>query len=358
MKEQLKHIEPYKPGKRIEEVQQELGLAKVEKLASNENPFGSSPKALDAVRQVLESSAYYPDGYATELRSAVSRHLNVREDRMIFGNGSDELISLVSRCTLQPGANVVAAWPTFSNYKRNALIDGAEVREIPLKNGEHDLEAMLEAVDERTEIVWLCNPNNPTGTYISENDFIGFLDRLPNTVLVVCDEAYKEYVVADDYPDTIKYIDQFPNLLVTRTFSKAYGLAGFRVGYGVGHEDLIRSLEPAREPFNVSRAAQAAACAAIGDQAFIEATVANTRKGLKQYYDFCEAAGLTYYPSQTNFILIDFGVSGDIVFDYLLKRGFIVRSGTGLGAPTAVRITIGTEEQNTGVIQCLKDFLG
>ncbi|MGV3488092.1 MAG: histidinol-phosphate transaminase [Tuberibacillus sp.] len=357
LKSQLSTIMPYKPGKRIEEVQRELGLKSVEKLASNENPFGYSPKVKSALEEVLLGLSFYPDGYATDLREALSSHLGVKAEQLIFGNGTDELVHLFSRSVLYPGQNTVMAAPTFPNYKRNALIEGAEVREVPLVDGAHDLEAMLRLMDDHTGIVWICNPNNPSGVYIPNDDFVSFMDRVPDHVLVICDEAYREYVTVDDFPESIKMIDQYPNLIVTRTFSKAYGLAGLRIGYGIGNETLIQSLEPAREPFNVSSVAQAAAIAALSDQSFVEHSVKENTKGKKMYYEFCKEAGLDYYPTQGNFILIDFHQSGDIVFDYLQKRGFIVRSGTGLGCPTAVRITIGSEAQNTGLIRCLKDFL-
>ena len=357
MKSQLRTISPYKPGKRIEDVQHELGLEKVEKLASNENPFGNSPKVKEAVEAVISGLAYYPDGYAADLRTVLSRHLGVKETQLIFGNGTDELVHLLSRAMLYPGKNTVMADPTFPNYKRNALIEGAEVREVPLIEGRHDLEGMLQQIDENTGLVWICNPNNPTGVYITDSELRYFLERVSEDVLIVVDEAYIEYVTAEDFPQTIDLLDQYPNLLITRTFSKAYGLAGLRIGYGISHENVIQLLEPARDPFNVSLVAQTAAIAALNDQAFVEKAVEENNKGKEQYYAFCKENGLNFYPTQGNFILIDLNVSGDVVFDYLLKRGYIVRSGEALGCPTAVRITIGSEAQNAGVIQCLKDFI-
>jgi histidinol-phosphate aminotransferase len=357
LKSQLLSIQPYKPGKRIEEVQKELGLSSVEKLASNENPFGYSPKAKAAIEKTINDLMIYPDGYATDLRATLSQHLNVDESRLIFGNGSDEIIHMLSRSILMPGMNSVMAAPTFPNYKRNALIDGAEVREVSLVNGHHDLSGMLDQVDENTGIVWICNPNNPTGIYIPESDFISFMESVPSDILVVCDEAYREYVTAVDFPNTIELMNRFPNLFVTRTFSKAYGLAGLRVGYGIGSDGFVQKIEPAREPFNVSVVAQAAAMGALSDQEFLNNAVEKNVQGRDQYYEFCKEHNLDFYPTQGNFILIDFQTSGDIIFNYLLKRGVIVRSGVGLGCPTAVRITIGTSEQNACVIKYLKEFL-
>jgi histidinol-phosphate aminotransferase len=357
MKPQLKGLSAYKPGKQMEEVKKELGLETVTKLASNENPFGCSPKAVEGITQTLGELHLYPDGYAFNLRMALSQHLGVDPNQLIFGNGTDELVHLLSRALLEKGTNTVMPTPTFPQYRHNAIVDGAEVREVPMIEGEHDLEGMLSQIDDQTKLVWLCNPNNPSGTYIPEEELLSFLKRVPKEVTIVCDEAYYEYAVASDYPQTIPLIDQFPNLVITRTFSKAYGLASLRVGYGIAHADFIAQIEPTREPFNVSRLAQNATTEAIKDQDFIQSSVKQNKLGLKQYYDFCDRVGLKYYPSEANFILIFFDVAGDVVFDYLLRNGFIVRSGEALGVPHSVRITIGTEEQNQKVIELLEAFI-
>lgn len=357
IKPQLIPLKPYEPGKPIDEVKRELGLEKVIKLASNENPFGCSEKAKQAIQEELGQLHIYPDGYAYQLREKLANHLNVKKEQLIFGNGSDEVILILCRALLSPDKNTVMAHPTFSQYKHNALIEGAEIREVPLVDGEHDLDEMLRRIDQNTAIVWVCNPNNPSGNYIDKDRFLAFLKAVPENVLVVSDEAYYEYVVAQDYPDTLSLLNQFPNLMVLRTFSKAYGLAALRIGYGVASEDFIKSLDPARPPFNTSTAAQAAALAALEDQPFIQACRQKNREGLKQFYAFCKEHELKYYPSQANFILIDFNRNGDEVFQYLLQRGFIVRSGAALGFPTAVRITVGSKEENQEIIQCLTNLL-
>lgn len=356
-KKQLRTLKPYQPGKPIEEVKREYGLTSIVKLASNENPYGCSPFVKEAMMSEMNRLPLYPDGYALEVREKLSSFLNVRKEQLIFGNGSDEVIQLLCRTYLTKDTNTVMATPTFSQYRHNATIEGAEIREVPLKNGYHDLVGMAGAIDDRTRIIWLCNPNNPSGTYIREQDFEKLMASVPSNVIVVCDEAYHEYVQAKDYPQTISYLNEYPNLVILRTFSKAYGLAALRIGYGIANESIISAMEPAREPFNTSRIAQKAAMAAIGDQAFIEECFRKNRKGLQQYYDFCSKNGLTYYPSETNFILIDMGVSGDAVFQYLLERGYIIRSGTPLGFPTCVRITVGSKEQNDGIIHLLERFL-
>lgn len=358
VKNEVQQLKPYEPGKPIEEVQKELGLDKVIKLASNENPFGCSPKAQSAIQQQLNNLHIYPDGYALQIREKVASHLNVEKEQLIFGNGSDEVILILCRALLSENSNTVMATPTFPQYKHNAIIDGAEIREVPLlPNGEHDLASMLTEIDEQTKIVWLCNPNNPTGNYISEEQLLPFLRKVPEHVLVVSDEAYYEYVVADDYPETIALIDEFPNLLILRTFSKAYGLASLRIGYGVGKPTLISAIEPAREPFNTSTLAHSAAISALDDQTFISECRKKNRTGLALFTAFCEKHDLQYYDTQANFILIDFKQSGDDVFHFLLKNGYIVRSGEALGFPTCVRITIGSQEENEGIISLLSDWL-
>ncbi|WP_066312880.1 histidinol-phosphate transaminase [Bacillus sp. FJAT-29814] len=356
-KQQLLQLTPYQPGKSIESVKRQFNLEKIVKLASNENPFGCSKNAQSALLGNVSSLAIYPDGYATILREKLASFLQVDGDELIFGNGSDNLIQMISRALLHPEASTVMSRNTFSQYKHNAVIEGAIIKEVPDVDGEHDLPAMLEAIDDQTNVVWVCSPNNPTGTYIPEGKLISFLEKVPPHVLVVLDEAYFEYVIADDYYDSIQLTRQYPNLIVLRTFSKIYGLAALRVGYGVANRAIIKALEPAREPFNVNALAQIAASAAIDDQEFVEQCRNRNRQGLAQFYDFCAAHNLNYFPTQTNFILIDFKVDADRVFQFLLERGFIVRSGKALGFPTAVRITVGSAEENEGVLAALKEFL-
>lgn len=356
-KEQLLTLTPYQPGKSIESVKEEYNLEHIIKLASNENPFGSSEKVSSAIRDYQKSFAIYPDGYATNLRAAVAAFHDVKQEELIFGNGSDNLIQIISRALLHPGANTVMAVPTFSQYRHNAVIEGAEIIEVPLIDGNHDLQGMLAAINEQTNIVWVCSPNNPTGTYIPEKELIAFLEKVPEETLVVLDEAYSEYVVADDYYDSVRLARRFENLIVLRTFSKIYGLASLRIGYGIANPKVIQALEPAREPFNVNSFGQIAAVAAIQDQEFVEKCRQINRQGLEQFYQFCEANNLSYYPSQGNFILIDFKIDGDQVFQYLMKKGYIVRSGKALGFPESVRITIGSKEENDGVLGAIREFL-
>lgn len=356
-KKQILDLAPYQPGKSIDAVKREYGLEKIVKLASNENPFGCSKQALKVINEYNQSFALYPDGNATYIRAALAKKLAVKPSQLIFGNGSDENIQIISRALLAPGDNTVMSAHTFSQYKHNAIIDGAEIREIPSINGAHDLEAMLAAIDDRTNVVWVCNPNNPTGTYISEEALRSFINKVPKETLVVLDEAYFEYVVADNYPNSLQLVNEFENVIVLRTFSKIYGLASLRIGYGISNEHVIRSLEPVREPFNTSTVAQEAALAALEDEQFVETCKTVNREGLAQFYQFCEENDVSYLPSQGNFVLIDLKVDANEAFQFMLERGYIVRSAVGLGFPTSIRVTVGSKEQNDGVLHVLKEFL-
>ncbi|MBB6444695.1 histidinol-phosphate transaminase [Bacillus benzoevorans] len=355
-KEQILDLPPYKPGKHMDAVKREYGLEKIVKLASNENPFGCSP----SVREALSKNGFerYPDGYATVIRSELAQFLQVEENQLIFGNGADNLIQIISRSLLFPGRNTVMASPSFSQYKHNAVIEGAEAREIPLlEDGQHDLDSMIAAIDANTAVVWVCSPNNPTGNHIPNDKLTAFIDKVPEDVLVVIDEAYHDYVVADDYHHSLELLKKYKNLIVLRTFSKIYGIAALRVGYGIAQADTIHALEPVREPFNVSTLAQIAAVAALHDQDYVKDCREKNRKGMAQFEAFCTSNQLNFFPSQANFILIDFGTSGDEVFQYLIERGYIVRSGNALGFPTSVRVTVGSKEENSELIEIMEQYL-
>ncbi|WP_046180506.1 histidinol-phosphate transaminase [Domibacillus tundrae] len=356
-KEQILTLKAYQPGRTTDEVKKAYGLNEVVKLASNENPFGASEKVKECIRSYADSFAIYPDGYTTSLRTELASFLQLDEKQLIFGNGSDEIIMMISRAMLEPGKNTVMPTPSFPQYRHNAVVEGAEVREVELINGAHDLDKMAEAIDENTAIVWLCSPNNPTGVYITDVQLRGFLDRVPEDVFVVLDEAYYEYVTADDYYNALEIIKEYKNVIVLRTFSKVYGLAAFRVGYGFANESLIARLDPVREPFNVNSLAQKAAVSALSDQSFIDECRTANKEGLEQFYAFCRENGLGYYASEANFILIDFNCDSNELFEYLMSKGYIVRSGAALGIPGTVRVTVGSKEQNEGVMNAMKSFL-
>ncbi|HHU20255.1 MAG TPA: histidinol-phosphate transaminase [Bacilli bacterium] len=347
----FKSMSPYKPGKQVDEVKREFNLDRIVKLASNENPFGYSKKVDDVVRETANHFEIYPDGYATELRQLLSENLKVNPDQLVFGCGADEVIDIICRTYLSEGTNTIVANPTFPQYKHNALIQGATVKEIPLVDGEHDLEAMLEAVDSLTKIIWLCSPNNPTGSLIDQQTLEQFLQACPSDVLVVVDEAYMDYVQSDKKVNTIDLLHKHPNLMIVRTFSKVYGLAGLRIGYGIAQLEVSEALNIARGPFNTTRLAQQAAIVAYQDRDFIEHTVNETIKNRQTFMNALDQMNLSYYDSEANFVFVKLPVSGDSLFNYLMTQGFIVRSGEALGHPNGVRITIG----NADDMQILRD---
>ncbi|MGP4067817.1 histidinol-phosphate transaminase [Halobacillus sp. B29] len=356
-KDILRDMKPYKPGKGIEEVKKEYGLERIVKLASNENPFGFSPKVKQELPELIANLEIYPDGYAAAVRRKVARFINVNDNQLIFGNGSDEVVQIICRTFLEPGANTIMATPTFPQYRHNALIEGAEVREVPLVDGHHDLEEMLRQIDDQTRVLWICTPNNPTGVHIEREKLKWVMDTCPDHVLVVLDEAYFEYMETDDYFDSLGALDNYPNLVVLRTFSKAYGLAGLRIGYGVGHPDVIRMLEPSREPFNTTTVSQAAAILALDDQQFLQMSLEENKKNKNALMNFCDENGLSYYDSQANFLLIHLPFSGDEMFQHLLAKGFIVRSGEALGLPNTIRLTIGRSEDMAVIQEEMKQKL-
>jgi histidinol-phosphate aminotransferase len=352
-KNQLTGMKPYQPGKSKDEVKEMFGLDTIVKLASNENPYGFSSKVSEFLENQTINHAIYPDGYASGLRKELAKSVGVEENQLLFGNGSDEIIMMISRALLQPGVNTVMATPTFPQYRHNAVIDGAEVREVMLTNGAHDLQEMARQIDENTAVVWLCSPNNPTGMLIGQDALEEFIQKVPKEVLVVLDEAYFEYITDPSYKNSIDLIKDYDNVIVLRTFSKAYGLAGFRVGYAVAQKELIARLDPVREPFNNTVTSQGAALVALQDSSFIEDCRLLNESGKKQFEDYATSHNLHMYPSQGNFVLLEVKADSDLVFDGLMKKGFIIRSGNALGTPGYIRVTIGTTQQNEEFLQKL-----
>lgn len=356
-KQQIHGMKAYQPGKPIDEVKRMYDLDEVIKLASNENPFGSSPNVKAFLQTDASNYAIYPDGYAQDLRTTVASHYGVEESELIFGNGSDDLIAIVTRALLYPGVNTVMADLSFSQYWHNAEVEGAEIRKVPMQNGVHDLDAMLAAIDDNTSVVWVCNPNNPTGTIVGDDALAAFLANVPQHVLVVLDEAYVEYITDERYKDTMHYFRDYSNVILMRTFSKAYGLAAFRVGYGIANKDIIAKLDPVRAPFNNAVLSQEVAKVALQDQGFINECREANEKGKAQYVAFCEKHQLHYFPSETNFIMFEVKVSSNMVFEEMMKRGFIIRSGAALGLDGYIRVTIGTEAQNAKFLRLLEELL-
>ena len=355
---QILGLIPYSPGRPMEEVERELGLDDVLKLASNENPLGPSPLALQAIREAVQGLHRYPDGGCYALRQGLSRRLGVTPEELCFGNGSNELLELVTRAFLGPGDEAVMGHPAFVVYRSVCQAVGGQIREVSLKDFTHDLRGMLKAVTARTKLVFLGNPNNPTGTYVSPTDLDDFVRALPPDVILVVDEAYREYVPRYLQPDLLRYVREGRYLLALRTFSKAYGLAGLRIGYGIGSTEMVELLNRVRQPFNVNALAQKAGLAALDDAAHLEETLRITEAGRRTMQSRLDELGLVSIPSVTNFILVNVVVEGKAVADALLRKGVIVRSMEGYGLPAYIRVTVGTPQENSRALQALAEVLG
>ncbi|HEX7057979.1 MAG TPA: histidinol-phosphate transaminase [Bacilli bacterium] len=356
-KRHILQLPVYKPGKPMEEVKRELGLNEVIKLASNENPYGCSAKAKEAIAGMLDETHLYPDGGSTELTAAIAAALHVKPEQIIFGAGSDDVIMMIARAYFLPGDETIMASHTFPQYKHNALVEGAVCIEVPLVDGKHDLNGMLAKVTDKTKIVWICNPNNPTGTMTTGKEIEDFMSRVPQNVLVVLDEAYAEYVDDPSFPDSLALMKRYPNIILLKTFSKIYGLASLRIGYGIGHPDVIRVVNQVREPFNTTRYAQKAALAAFADQEFVAECKQKNLREMKFLNAEFARLGLPTFPAYGNFIMVETFRSAELVFNALLRKGIIVRGGHHLDFPTKLRVTVGTHEQNVKFIRALEAAL-
>ncbi|BBH20979.1 histidinol-phosphate aminotransferase [Paenibacillus baekrokdamisoli] len=355
-KKSIVHLPVYQPGKPVEEVKRELGLKEVIKLASNENPFGSSEHAKAAIQNEIANISIYPDGGSVQLTAAVAEYLEVNPNQIIFGAGSDEVILMLARAFLSPGDETIMADETFPQYKHNAEIEGATVIEVPLKEGTHDLPAILSKINERTKIVWICNPNNPSGTIVREDELAAFVREVPKHVLIVLDEAYYEYVTDEAYPNSLALLRDNNNVILLRTFSKIYGLASLRIGYGVGHPDVVRSINQVREPFNTTRFAQAAATASIKDIDFLNSCKERNAEGRIYLTEQFARLGLSHFEAHGNFVMVDVKLPSQQVFDGLLRRGIISRA-RWTYYPTHIRITVGSQAQNESFIKALEEVL-
>lgn len=356
----IDRITPYSPGKPIEEVARELGLdpKTIIKMASNENPLGPSPLAVEAMREHLLDIRLYPDTDGYALRQELAARLGVTADQVSIGRGSDEIMHFLSIAYLEPGDEVVMGDPPFSMYEISTLLmDGNPVK-VPLNNFAHDLSAMADAVTERTKIIYVANPHNPTGAMNTKAEIDAFLARVPERVIVVLDEAYCEYVVRDDYPDSLDYVRAGRNVIVMRTFSKIYALAGLRIGYAIcSRPEVMQALGQVREPFNTANLAQWAAIASLNDPAQVTRSRQVNEDGKTYLYDQLTRMGLPYVPTQSNFILLDTKKPCREVFTRLLREGVIVRTGDIFGYPTMIRVTIGAAEENARFIATLERVL-
>ncbi len=351
----VKAIAPYVPGKPISELAREFGLdeSSIVKLASNENPLGPSPKGLAAAQDALKDMALYPDGAGFALKAALCRKLGVAQENIVLGNGSNDVLDMAARAFLGPGASAVYAQHAFAVYPIATLTVGARGIEVPAKNYGHDLAAMRTAIRDDTRIVWIANPNNPTGTFLQWADIEAFLHEVPRHVLVVLDEAYGEYLPPEDRFDTVSWIERYPNLLISRTFSKAYGLAGLRIGYGLGHPAVIDLMNRVRQPFNTNALALVAAVASLDDAEFLVSSYEGNQAGLRQLAAGLAALGIEYVPSKGNFLLAKVGDAARIN-QALLKSGVIVRPVGNYGLPEFLRVSVGLEAQNARFLEALK----
>lgn len=346
----------YEPGKPIEETARELGLdpASIVKLASNENPLGPAPMARDAMRAEVDGVHIYPDGGGYKLRTALAEKYDLGLENVVLGNGSNEIIELLCHCFLNQDAELIAAEHAFVVYKLMATLFGAKYVEVADPDFIHDVDGMADAITENTRLVFIANPNNPTGTMVGEEALDRFMDRLPEHVVAVFDEAYYEFLA--DAPDTLKYVREGRNVCVLRTFSKAYGLAGLRIGYGLASPEVSAILQKARQPFNANAMAQAAALAAIQDQDHVSNTLQTNKDGLAFYEKAFTERGMEYVPSVANFILVRVG-DGDGVFQAMLEKGVIVRAMRGYKLPDWVRISVGTQSENERCMEVLDEVL-
>ncbi|MDX1430832.1 MAG: histidinol-phosphate transaminase [Gammaproteobacteria bacterium] len=355
--EGVRGLKPYQPGKPVEELERELGLARIVKLASNESPLGPGPRAIAGARAAIEELARYPDGAGTRLKAALGARLGVAEPCITLGNGSNDVLELVARVFLAPEHEVVFSEHAFAVYPIVTRAIGARAVVTPARDWGHDLEAMAKAITPRTRLVFIADPNNPTGTWNARAELEAFLGALPDHVIAVVDQAYAEYVDEPGYPDCIPWVARHDNLVVTRTFSKAYGLAALRVGYAVSSAAIAELMNRVRQPFNVNSIALDAAAAALGDEAHLARSREVNRAGMAQLLGGLEALGLPWIPSVANFVSFELPVAGTTVFQALLHEGVIVRPLDAYGMPRHLRVTVGLEEENRFFLEALARVL-
>ncbi len=358
IKPYLKTFKPYPPGKPIEELRRELGLSgPIVKLASNENPFGPPPKAVEAIKEASLGLNRYPDPAAHELRNALAKKFGVKVEEIVLGNGSNEIIDLLVKAFIGPGDEALMSEPSFLMYEKFVSAAGGKIKKIPLKGNKHDLFRLLEVTNEKTKLIFLDNPHNPTGSIITQREFKTFHEKLPEEVVVVLDEAYGEFVNDPSFVKALDFKETKPPVVLLRTFSKAYGLAGLRIGYGIMTEAISSVLNAIRQPFNVNSLAQVAAKAALEDQEYLEQVLDTTWRERERLTKALKELGFSPYPSQANFILVDLGRKARPVYEALLRRGVIVRSMEAYGFPTCLRISIGTPTENNFFLTKLKEVL-
>ncbi|MDD5428260.1 MAG: histidinol-phosphate transaminase [Candidatus Omnitrophica bacterium] len=360
VKPNILKVKKYVPGKPVEEVERELGLKNVVKLASNENCFGPSPLAVAAIRKALRGINRYPDSSSFYLKKKLAASLGLAEDGLVFGNGSDEIICMAIKAFVSDGDEVVIAKPTFLIYEIASSLQNADIKIVPMtQDFKYDLKEMKKAITPRTKMVFIANPDNPTGTYVTKKELDEFLQGLPEKLIIFLDEAYFEFASYSfkDYPNGMDYLASRPGMILARTFSKVYGLAGLRIGYAIANPEAISYMERVREPFNINILAQVGALAALDDKAFLKKTLAHVETEREYLYSAFRKMGLEYVRSATNFMIVNVGRDCKEVFSALLKEGFIVRDMKAWGLDTFIRVTVGTKPENRRFITALKKVL-
>ena len=350
-------LSPYQPGKPVEELERELGISNVVKLASNENPLGPSPKVIEALKSNLDELARYPDGSAFALKKTLAEYHQIDVNTLTIGNGSNDVLELMARVFLRPGIEAIVSQHSFVVYPLAAKSIGADLTVIPAKDYGQDLDATLAAISDKTRLIFIANPNNPTGTWINKQVLTNFLDQVREDILVILDEAYFDYVDEPDYPNGIDMAKKYANVVVMRTFSKAYGLAALRIGYAISHPDVADLMNRIRQPFNVNAMSMVAAQAALADRQHVKAAVTLNKMGMQYLIEQCESLGLAYIPSVGNFLTIDMGRDAMPIYEALLQEGVIVRPIGVYEMPNHLRVTIGLESENIRFVAALKKVL-
>lgn len=356
-RKEVELIKPYVPGKPIDDVKREFGLTDVIKLASNENPLGCSIEAKEAIIKSLETPSLYPDGNCTDLRNALAQKNGVEPEQLIFGCGSDEIILSIGKTFISEGDEAITCIPSFPQYKAATIPMGGKMIEVPLKNHTYDLDGIVAAITARTKVIFIANPNNPTGTIITKEQQLDFMKKVPSHILVVWDEAYGEYIKDGNYPDTLSLMKDYDNIILLHTFSKMYGLASLRIGYGISTKVTIDYMNRLRGPFNVTTQAQVAAVASLDALDFVAASFKSNEASKAYTYERCKDLGLDYIESYGNFIMIDCKLPSMELFEKLQAKGMIVRPGFYFGMPTYQRVTLGTIDQMKRFFELVQEFL-
>lgn len=356
-REEIESTKTYVADKNIDELKKQYNISKVVKLNSNENPYGTSPKVKEAIKELVDSTNDYPDSQSYYLKEAIANKFNVKRENIVCGAGSDSLIKEICLTFLSKNDEVIMANITFERYKENTIIMGAIPIEVPLKDDKFDFEAMIKRINDKTKMIWLCNPNNPTGTIFTHEEFMNIIDKIPQDVLIVIDEAYGEFVESNDFPKTLELMKKHKNIILLKTFSKIYGLASLRVGYGIANEEITSYLNRVINPFDTNSYAQKAAEVAIGDNEFLNYVYENNKIQKHYLQDEFDKMGLKYLKSEASFIMVNVNGDDKPIYEYLLTKGFIIRPGFLLNMPNFIRVTIGKESENKEFIKLLKEAI-